>query len=246
MTDQLPPTQHERDSESKAEPGAGPQRPGFLMMVRLLPVVFSFIGISVLMLPWSLQAGQWESSILRGFAIVDPYLLSGFTVGGQGGPLAGLLDALGRGEFWRPLTPVFLHFDFMHIAFNGAIVYVLGQRLEIRLGTVWMLVFMLISGIASNVVQLLWSGHSYFGGLSGIGFALLGGLIALGWLRPKDPALQLPKQFVGSILVFLVVFSTGLTEAFGLHIANAAHWSGLGTGVLLGLLLHGVLRNDWT
>ncbi len=214
-----------------------PQPPGFVATVRLVPVVFCFLGISVLILPWSLQAGQWESPVIRALAIVDPYLSSNL------GPVEGLLDALGRGEFWRLVTPAFMHFDFMHIAFNAAIVYVLGLRLEIRLGWLWMLVFMLSSAVVSNVVQLAWSGQSYFGGLSGVGFALLGGLIALGWLRPDDPAFQLPKQFIGSFLFFLVLFSTGLTEFIGLRIANAAHWAGLVTGLMLGLLLHGVLRN---
>lgn len=219
-------------------------------MVRLVPVVFVFLGISIALLPWSLQAGQWESAVLRALAIVDPYVSPALYVdvgaaAGLDGPLAGLIYALGNGELWRLVTPTFLHFDFMHIAFNAAIVYVLGMRLEIRLGTLWMLVFMLLSAIVSNVVQLMWSGQVFFGGLSGVGFALLGGLITLGWLRPNDPALALPKQFVGSILFFLILFSTGVTEAIGLHIANAAHWGGLAIGLLLGLLFHGILRNDW-
>jgi membrane associated rhomboid family serine protease len=38
------------------------------------------------------------------------------------------------------------------------------------------------------------------------------------------------------------VFSTGVTEPFGLHVANAAHWLGLITGSLLGWL--GARRGD--
>ena len=107
-----------------------------------------------------------------------------------------------------------------------------------------MLVFTLLSAAISNVVQLWWSQQVYFGGLSGVGFALLGGLIVLGWLRPHDPAFALPKQFIASLLFFLLLFSTGITEFIGLHIANAAHWGGMGSGVVLGLVLHGVLPRD--
>jgi membrane associated rhomboid family serine protease len=33
-----------------------------------------------------------------------------------------------------------------------------------------------------------------------------------------------------------VIFSTGITEPFGLHVANAAHWGGLIAGAALGLV----------
>lgn len=229
----------ENDPDSGQETAArtNPQGPGFLVLVRLFPVVFGTLAVAVVMLPWSLQAGQWASPVLRAMAIIDPYAVPALA-SDQRGVLAELVAVLGQGEVWRLITPAFLHFDFMHIAFNGAIVYMLGQRLELRLGTAWMLVFVICSAALSNVGQLWWSGQVFFGGLSGVGFALLGGLIALGWLRPSDPAFALPRQFVGGILLFLIVFSTGVTEAFGLHIANAAHWAGLGTGLGLGLMMH--------
>ena len=34
----------------------------------------------------------------------------------------------------------------------------------------------------------------------------------------------------------VVTFTTGVTEPFGLYVANAAHWSGLGAGAVLALL----------
>jgi len=219
-------------------------QPDLRTLIRLFPVVFAAIGISIALLPWSLQAGGWSSGVMRALAIVDPVqwpaLIAQLGDGGDG-VSAVLSVVLERGEIWRLVTPAFLHFDLMHVAFNGAIVYVLGQRLELRLGTFWMLVFTILSAAISNVVQLWWSQQVYFGGLSGVAFALFGGLLALGWLRPSDPAFALSKQFSASILFFLVLFSTGVTEVIGLRIANAAHWGGLGAGVVLGLMLHGVL-----
>jgi len=227
-----------------SSPKPAPQQPGLSVLIRLFPVVFGIIGLAIVLLPWSLQAGAFSSALLRSLAIVDPIELPGLIARGGGGgvgALVALSEVLQRGELWRLITPIFLHFDLMHIAFNGAIIYVMGQRLEIRLGVFWMLVFVLLSAAASNIVQLWWSQQSYFGGLSGVAFAMVGGLIALGWLRPRDPAFVLPKQMIGGVLFFLLLFSTGITDAFGLHVANAAHWGGLGSGVVLGLLLHGVL-----
>jgi hypothetical protein len=37
-------------------------------------------------------------------------------------------------------------------------------------------------------------------------------------------------------VVILVLMTTGVTEAFGLYIANTVHWVGLGLGVLAALL----------
>jgi len=226
------------------DPEPAPAQPDIWTLIRLFPVVFACIGISVALLPWSLQAGNWSSGLMRALAIVDPAewpILAARDGGGSDGVLAALSVVLQRGEIWRLVTPAFLHFDLMHVAFNGAILYLLGQRLEIRLGTAWMLVFTLVSAAASNVVQLWWSQQVYFGGLSGVVFALFGGLLALGWLRPHDPAFALSKQFSASILFFLVLFSTGITEAIGLRIANAAHWGGLCSGFVLGFVMHGVL-----
>ena len=75
-----------------------------------------------------------------------------------------------------------------------------------------------------------------FGGLSGMAYGLLGYLLVMARRAPQDLRWQLPKGFSISLLIFLVVFSTGITEPFGLHVANAAHWSGLICGALLALL----------
>lgn len=229
---------------SMSHPEPANKGPGLQTLIRLFPVVFSLITLSVLLLPASLQTGQWAFGVMRSLVIIDPVelpVLVAHAGGGSAAVLGALAEVIGRGEVWRLLTPVFLHFDLMHIAFNGAIVYVLGQRLELRLGSKWMLVFVLVTAITSNVIQLWWSQQSYFGGLSGVAFGLFGGLIVLGWLRPRDPVFALQKQFVGGFLFFLVLFSTGITEVFGLHIANAAHWGGLAAGLVLGLLMHGVV-----
>ena len=48
----------------------------------------------------------------------------------------------------------------------------------------------------------------------------------------------MPPAFSGSLLFFLVLFTTGVTEHIlgGLHIANTAHWAGLVSGATLAWL----------
>ena len=159
---------------------------------------------------------------------------------GQVGPLAAGLLFLdlptALGQPWRLFTPIFLHFSVMHLAFNSAIVIELGRRIEAGAGTVYLLLLVLWMGVASNVVQSLASGPGLFGGLSGVGYGLLGWLLVMARRAPGDPRWALPPGVAASLLVFLVLFSTGVTEWFGLAIANAAHWGGLAAGALAALL----------
>lgn len=146
-----------------------------------------------------------------------------------------LPELLGRLEIWRWFTPVFLHFSVLHLAFNAAITVELGRRLEGGLGSGGMLVVVMVLAGASNLIQYAFGAGPLFGGLSGVAYGFLGFVLTMHRLRPDEPVWWLPKGLSISLLIFLVVFTTGVTEAFGLHVANAAHWGGFGTGILLAL-----------
>ena len=49
------------------------------------------------------------------------------------------------GEYWRLLTPVFLHFNWLHITFNSLWLWELGALIERRLGTTMLLPLVLVS-----------------------------------------------------------------------------------------------------
>jgi GlpG protein len=132
-------------------------------------------------------------------------------------------------ELWRWVTPILLHFSAMHILFNTIVVWELGRRVELRAGAAGFVVLVLVTALVSNWVQFLWSGSIRFGGLSGVAYGLLG-FVVVAARRSPDPAWRLPPGFAIALLVFLVLFSTGVTEAFGLYVANAAHWGGVLTG----------------
>ena len=139
-------------------------------------------------------------------------------------------------EPWRWLTPIFIHFSFMHIAFNAAVIFEFGRRIELAQGTFIFLLLVIITGVLSNLVQVLTGLGPLFGGLSGVGYALLGYILVRQKFDPQNKAWAMHPSVALSMLVFLALFSTGVTESFGMQVANGAHWGGLVSGGLLSLL----------
>jgi GlpG protein len=148
-------------------------------------------------------------------------------------PLAVSLDA---GEWWRLITPMLLHFGFLHLAMNSLWYWELGGRIEARQGASMLLALTLLFSLASNVGQYVFGGPALFGGLSGVLYGLLGHCWIFQRLAP-NPAYRLPKGVLGMMLVWLLVCLSGVIGALGFgSIANAAHVTGLLSGCATGLI----------
>ena len=133
-----------------------------------------------------------------------------------------------RGEIWRLVTPIFLHFGFVHVAFNMLWLMELGLKVERAHGPWITLVMILVLGITSNLAQSFVSGPR-FGGMSGVVYGLLGYV----WLRSKyDPTsgLHLRKAIVIMMIIWYVLGVTGLF----CRMANTAHGVGLAIGMFWG------------
>lgn len=160
-------------------------------------------------------------------------------------------DAILSGEIWRIWTPMFIHYGWLHILFNGMWLKDFGMLMESRIGTLRFLVFILIVGAVSNVLQFefgsmrlsdiehfgnprFWRLHPRnfaFGGMSGVNYALFGYI----WMRGKlDPGsgFGVSPQTVMWMLVWFLLCWTGYVGP----IANWAHAGGLAAGVSLGAL----------
>jgi len=140
-----------------------------------------------------------------------------------------------RGEYWRLLTPVFLHFGVLHLAFNTLWLWELGRRIEAARGRLTLLAVLVLTGAGGNIAQYLFGGGVMFGGMSGVIYGLLG--YAWVWNRVSGaPGLALPRGLMPVMLGWLVLCMSGVVEAIGFGaIANAAHGAGLAIGALLGL-----------
>ena len=138
-------------------------------------------------------------------------------------------------QYWRYVTPVFLHFGWLHITFNSLWLWELGALIELRLGSVLLLALVLLSAAGSNQAQFWHTGPALFGGMSGVVYALLGFCWVYNTVHP-DRTLALPRAVIVMMLVWLVFCILAPTEQLGIGgIANAAHLGGLLMGCLLAL-----------
>lgn len=131
-------------------------------------------------------------------------------------------------QLWRWFSHALLHFSLLHLVFNLLWWWYIGGAVEKRLGSGKLFVITLISALLSGWMQAKFSGV-WFGGLSGVVYALMG----YAWLRgERDPesGIFLERGLMAFAILWLVI---GYFGAFGLSIANAAHVTGLVVGLVM-------------
>ncbi len=152
------------------------------------------------------------------------------TIDGEYIDRGGALPEVWRGQVWRLFTPMFLHFDILHIFFNMLWLRDLGSMIEARRNSRLMLLLTLVLAGTSNVAEYLVSGPG-FGGMSGVVYGLLGYIWMQGRFNPAS-RLELQPQTVTFMIVWFFICLSGLVG----DIANAAHAVGLAVGVSWGFL----------
>ena len=162
---------------------------------------------------------------------------------GQYAYFADLQQTLAVGEYWRLLSPIFLHFGIVHLAFNGLWLFDLGRRIEHRQGSLHLFGVVIVTGLLSNFAQYRFGGAtSLFGGFSGVIYGFLGYCLIREKIDPEC-SFGVPPAIYGFMLVWLVIGYTGILGVIGFgNMANAAHSGGLVSGLLLGGLAGLLLR----
>ena len=85
---------------------------------------------------------------------------------------------------WTPITYMFLHADFMHLAFNMLGLYFFGPRLELRLGGRKFLWLYFLSGITGAALSFIFTPSAAIIGASGGVFGVFLGF-AMFWPRER-------------------------------------------------------------
>lgn len=141
--------------------------------------------------------------------------------------------------FWQPLTSMFLHGGFLHIAFNMLMLWSFGNQLEEVIGTKKFLQLYFLSGLVSGILWMcLGTGAAV--GASG---ALCGLLAAYVFIAPEAKALLffiIPikiKNLVYGFAAFSLVFGllSLINPSYGFGIGHFGHLGGLVGGYLITL-----------
>jgi GlpG protein len=133
------------------------------------------------------------------------------------------------GEVWRLITPIFLHFSFLHIFFNMLCLRDMGSMIESRQGSLMLLVLVLVFGLTSDMGQFLVAGPG-FGGMSGVIYGLMGYIWIRGKLDPGSGLYLHPSTVILMLIWFFACF------VFMMGVANTAHAVGLVVGMAWGAL----------
>jgi GlpG protein len=139
-------------------------------------------------------------------------------------------------EWWRLITPTFLHFSITHLVFNCLWIYILGSRIEKLDGLSIFLFIFILTGILSNAGQFFWTQQYLFGGLSGAVYGLLGYCFIIE-LDGRHGRYGLPEALYLFMFIWLLVGFTGALSFFGFgNVANTAHLVGMIAGFIIGLI----------
>ncbi|MCM3768034.1 rhomboid family intramembrane serine protease [Neobacillus niacini] len=143
--------------------------------------------------------------------------------------LSGVNLYIMEGEFWRLITPTFMHSGFSHMLFNSFSLVLFGPALERMLGGARFLLVYLVSGFIANVATLLLEPLTYTHvGSSGAIFGLFGYYIAM-IVFHKD---RLSKQNSQTIITLCVI--SLIMTFIEPNINITAHLFGLLGGFILG------------
>ncbi len=131
-----------------------------------------------------------------------------------------------QGEWWRFITPIFLHTGLMHIASNCLMLYIVGPWAEKLYGRWRYISILLIGGIAGNIASFALNSNVAVGSSTAV-FALFGALLYLVVLKP-----HLYAKTIGSSIAALVAVNL-IIDIFATGIDLAGHVGGLVGGFFL-------------
>lgn len=174
-------------------------------MMATSPVVTVILAINVIVF-----IGQQLFPELTEKLIMDPFLI-------------------GAGEYWRLITPVFLHAGVLHIFLNSYILYSLGPNVESAFGSFRFALMYLAAGFLATAASFALPPEVRSLGASGAVFGMAGVLLVYLYRRRKSAFVA---QYLRSIMIFI-----GINLLFGFMfpgIDNVAHIGGLIGGVILG------------
>lgn len=184
--------------------------------IRQLPwATYTILLIQVIVFGWEILQGGSEN--------ISALVAAGAKVNGL----------VAQGQWWRLITPIFVHIGWQHILINSLTLYFMGQQLEFLYGPLKFIGLYLLSGIGGNLMSFAFgSSASLSAGASTSLFGLFGLYVTLGLIFRKNEVIrQWAQQFLLLIILNLC------TDIFMGGIDIWGHIGGALTGCLLGFVI---------
>lgn len=144
--------------------------------------------------------------------------------------MVGVNILIANGEWWRLVTPIFLHSHFNHLLFNSLSLLIVGSLLEERVKRSTFVFVYLSSGIFANVITYIFASMTYIhAGSSGAIFGILGVFATLTYFKKVHRQLS-TSLVVIIILALLFTFTNTQVNIF-------SHIGGFIWGALCGYLI---------
>lgn len=141
---------------------------------------------------------------------------------------------LGKAQYWRLVSSIFLHFGIMHLSNNMVGLYVIGDQVERAIGSFKFIIIYIIAGVGANIISMflrLKEEPVVSAGASGAIFGLAGSMLAIALKnRNKNSDISIARI----VLMIGLMIYYGFTSS---GVDNIAHISGAVIGFLCASVL---------
>lgn len=179
---------------------------------------FSMLLLAINVVVFVMMAVVDLNSGVEGVSIMKPSDSVFYDFGGR------ITQAIQQGEWWRLVTPNFLHLGLMHLMFNTMALYNVGPQVEALYGSQKFILIYLGTGIFSNIVDFSFGVQG--AGASGALFGLIGLLTVYGHRQGGTFGNALRRQM-------LTWAALGIGLGFVMGFDNYAHIGGFIAGAAL-------------
>ncbi len=144
-----------------------------------------------------------------------------------------------QGQYWRFITPIFLHANALHVGLNMFNLVILGVFLERLFGHLRFLLIYLLTGIIACIASFYFAPQEISVGASGAIFGLVGAYSIFVLVHRQ----AFPRGGIPALCWLLVVVALNLSIGFFVsNVDNYAHIGGLLSGCLLGWMFTPLYR----
>jgi membrane associated rhomboid family serine protease len=138
------------------------------------------------------------------------------------------IPAIQAGQWWRLVTPIFLHLGALHLMFNSIALYVIAPQVEEAFGSQKFIILYLATGIVGNVGSYVFGNNG--GGASGAIMGLIGVAAVYGYRLGGMAGRAIMRQMIIWAAIGIVLGGLGGAD-------NANHIWGLLSGVGVAFLI---------